>query len=58
MIIVKIVKKRRIQENSRENLIVHNLFITSDLSKIFNKKTMVDKHPIFEPRNRKYYFFS
>jgi hypothetical protein len=38
--LVKIFKKRREEKISKENPIVHNLFITSDLPKIFKKNSL------------------
>jgi len=49
IVIVKIGKKGRIQQISAENLIVHNLLITSDLSKIVHKNYPVGKLLDSEP---------
>ena len=49
IVIFKILEKGRFQKNSEENPIVHNLFITFDLSKIFRNNSQVIKLVVLEP---------
>lgn len=50
--LVKIFKKRREEKISKESPIVHNLFITSDLPKIFKKNSLFFKLLVLKEGDR------